>query len=235
MSFTSHLIMLVLSPVMFVQAIWVRKKTPVLAEAGGKRQGCNGKGNPITIWVVGDSAAAGVGVTHQQDALSGQLVSELANGYSINWQCHAKSGARLADLNLRLASMEATSLDAAVVSIGVNDVVKLTSKTRWRTQLEELYRLCTTRHNVKQVIICAIPTMQDFPALPSPLSRLLGARAKQLNAISHQLAGELGMTFLPQSVSIAPEFMAQDGFHPGLQGYKQWAKTVAQSIIQTLN
>ena len=63
---------LVLLPVLFVQGTKVRKNTPRLLEASGDREGIVGKGRPLSLLILGDSAAAGVGVETQQDALSGR-------------------------------------------------------------------------------------------------------------------------------------------------------------------
>ena len=57
---------LALLPVLFVQGTKVRKNTPRLLEASGERQGIVGKGKPLSLLILGDSAAAGVGVENQK-------------------------------------------------------------------------------------------------------------------------------------------------------------------------
>ena len=52
---------LALLPVLFVQGTKVRKNTPRLLEASGDREGTVGKGRPLSLLILGDSAAAGVG------------------------------------------------------------------------------------------------------------------------------------------------------------------------------
>ena len=49
-----------------------------LPEANGKRSGCCGKGNELKLLIIGDSAAAGVGVNRQCDGLACQLAEKLA-------------------------------------------------------------------------------------------------------------------------------------------------------------
>ena len=75
---------LLLLPVLFVQGSKVRKNTPRLAEAKGEREGCIGQGKPLSMLILGDSAAAGVGVENQKDALSGAIIQELQNEFSCN-------------------------------------------------------------------------------------------------------------------------------------------------------
>ena len=64
-----------LAPVIIAQGLYVRRVTPRLPEPEGERSGVNGAGPPLSLLILGDSAAAGVGVATQDQALSGQLVS----------------------------------------------------------------------------------------------------------------------------------------------------------------
>ena len=68
---------LFLLPVLFIQGHKVRKNTPRLAEAKGEREGRAGQGKSLSLLILGDSAAAGVGVENQKDALSGAIIQEL--------------------------------------------------------------------------------------------------------------------------------------------------------------
>ncbi|WP_172605669.1 SGNH/GDSL hydrolase family protein [Shewanella benthica] len=76
----------------------MRKNIPILAEATGGRSGRLGEGRPLSLLVVGDSAAAGVGVETQDDALSGCLTRVLAQKYCVDWSLVAKSGNTTEDL-----------------------------------------------------------------------------------------------------------------------------------------
>lgn len=77
---------LALLPILLIQGRKVRKNTPRLLEAGGEREGTTGEGQPLSLLILGDSAAAGVGVDTQQDALSGAIISELQNEYRLQWK-----------------------------------------------------------------------------------------------------------------------------------------------------
>lgn len=76
-----------LLPVVIIQGVKVRKKTPRLLEASGDRDGLVGQGDPLSLLILGDSAAAGVGVETQQDALSGAIMSQL----KMNILCNGNS------------------------------------------------------------------------------------------------------------------------------------------------
>lgn len=81
-----------LIPALLVQGYQVKKNTPRLAEALGERNGLVGNGLQISILILGDSAAAGVGVQFQEDALSGTLLQELRDHFQIRWSLIAKTG-----------------------------------------------------------------------------------------------------------------------------------------------
>ena len=93
-----YFVFLILGPLLIIQGRLVRKNIPILAEATGGRSGRLGKGRPLSLLVVGDSAAAGVGVETQYDALSGCLTRVLAQNYCVDWSLVAKSGNTTEDL-----------------------------------------------------------------------------------------------------------------------------------------
>lgn len=93
-----YFVLLILGPLLIIQGRLVRKNIPILAEATGGRSGRLGEGRPLTLLVVGDSAAAGVGVETQDDALSGCLTQVLAQKYCVDWSLVAKSGNTTEDL-----------------------------------------------------------------------------------------------------------------------------------------
>lgn len=93
-----YFVFLILAPLLLIQGRLVRKNIPILAEATGGRSGRLGEGRPLSVLVVGDSAAAGVGVETQEDALSGCLTRILAQKYCVDWSLVAKSGNTTEDL-----------------------------------------------------------------------------------------------------------------------------------------
>lgn len=83
------------SPVLLAQGLYtLLSVSGRLAEPLGGRKGIVGhaKSKPLRILVTGDSAAAGVGVDQQTDALAGQIVHHLQDSFYCEWELHAKSG-----------------------------------------------------------------------------------------------------------------------------------------------
>lgn len=81
-----------LGPVLLAQGLYTRWVTPRLPEPVGERAGVSGIGPRLRLLILGDSAAAGVGVTSQDDALAGKLVARLSGDFAVSWRLLAQSG-----------------------------------------------------------------------------------------------------------------------------------------------
>lgn len=222
-----------LGPLLFAQGRYVRRVTPRLPEAAGPRDGVAGDGPPLRVLVVGDSAAAGVGVATQRDALSGQLANALAATHRVRWKLLARTGLTTRELVDWLAAEPAEPFDVAVTSLGVNDVTGGVPPARWQAQQAELVRLLAARFRVGHAILSAVPPMERFPALPQPLAWYLGLRAKRLNtALAGWAATQPHCTFLRVELPLERHLMAADGFHPGAAACTVWATQVAAAVVQ---
>jgi lysophospholipase L1-like esterase len=59
----------------------------------------------------------------------------------------------------------------------------------------------------------------------------LGRRARQFDqALATDVADEPDVVFLPLDFAMDASLMAEDGFHPGPEIYRQWADQVAAVI-----
>ncbi|MCU4709647.1 SGNH/GDSL hydrolase family protein [Acinetobacter pittii] len=230
---------LALLPVLFVQGTKVRKNTPRLLEASGERQGIVGNGRPLSLLILGDSAAAGVGVETQKDALSGAIISELQDQYSIRWKLHAKTGDTTKQVFQAVQHLEQQNYDVVVTSIGVNDVTKLTSASSWIKQQKQLFQYIQARFQPKLIIVSGVPPMQHFPALPNPLAWLFGKYAEQMNqTLDKWLQSQNQFRFIQYDIRHFQAMnlpMASDGFHPSKEIYAIWGQQVAALVRQSFN
>ncbi|WP_335950720.1 SGNH/GDSL hydrolase family protein [Acinetobacter beijerinckii] len=228
-----------LLPVVIIQGVKVRKKTPRLLEASGDRDGLVGQGDPLSLLILGDSAAAGVGVETQQDALSGAIMSQLKNEYTLQWKLHAKTGDTTKQVYQAVQQLEHKKYDIVITSIGVNDVTKLTSAKSWIKQQKQLFTQIQKQFQPKLIIVSGVPPMQHFPALPNPLAWLFGKYAEQMNQILQQwLAPQSQFRFIQYDIESFQAMdlpMASDGFHPSKEIYAIWGQQVAILIRQTFN
>lgn len=222
---------LVLAPVLIGQGRYVRRVMPRLPEPEGERQGIVGEGPELRLLILGDSAAAGVGVSNQQDALAGRLVSELAGDHCVAWTLLAETGRTAADVLAALNAAPENHYDVVLVSVGVNDVTGRTGTQQWLSLLNELSDRLINGMGATRVLFTAIPPMHLFPALPQPLRWYLGMRARQLNRLMENVCNSRDSAeYLCVSFPLEPGFMASDGFHPGLDAYRLWADHSASTI-----
>jgi lysophospholipase L1-like esterase len=226
-----HLGFILIGPVLFVQGKYVKRVTPKLPEPEGHRHGQVGQGKGLSLLIVGDSAAAGVGVDHQQRALSGRLVAPLSKTNAVSWKLIAQSGDTSRQLLDRLHAMPQEEFDSAVVSIGVNDVTGLTRASAWAGNVRLIVQLLTEKFGVRRVYLSSIPPMHLFPALPNPLRWWLGLRANQFNVLMSAVAeSERSCIYVPIPYSGDLSAIAADGFHPGAEAYTVWGDCVAELI-----
>lgn len=231
-----RVIALSLAPLLLRQARTVRRTMPRLPEPAGTRAGTAGKGPTLRLLVAGDSAAAGVGVTRQDEALSGQLVSRLSKHCEVHWQLSARSGLTTSQIAERLAAEPARQSDVALISAGVNDVLSRLEPKKWPDLLAKLVDILRRHHKVQHIVFAPLPPMQHFSALPQPLRWLIGQRAKAFN---RELVAFVQIhpdcAVLELLIDFDSTLMAADGFHPSAQTYALWAEAAAAEIQRVLD
>jgi len=224
-----------LAPLLIVQALYVRAVTPRLPEPAGDRSGINGSGPLLSLLILGDSAAAGVGASTQSEALSGQLVSALGADFRVSWKLIAQTGQKAKDIVAKLEMLPPEKFDVVVTSIGVNDVTHGTDSKKWMNQQVRIVELLQSKFHSQHIMLSCVPPMHLFPALPQPLRWYLGMRAGRFNrALKKFAAGCKRCEFVSVDFPLETAFMAADGFHPGTPAYAIWAKQVAANIRSRL-
>lgn len=227
---------LALFPALLIQGNRVKKNTIRLSEAEGARDGITGQGQTLSLLILGDSAAAGVGVAHQNDALLGAVVSALQHQYQVHWRLEAQSGDTTSQVIQKTQKMVNQKYDVVVTSVGVNDVTRLMSARTWIKQQQQFYQLIQAKFQPELIIATGVPPMHLFPALPNPLSWLFGQYAKQMNLQLEKIVSkQKDMQWIEYDIqkyqSINLE-MAKDGFHPSKEIYQIWGKEVADRILE---
>ena len=227
---------LALIPVIVLQGYKVKKNTLRLPEPDGERIGSKGTGKTLSLLILGDSAAAGVGVNIQDDALLGSILTELASTFCIHFHLHATTGFTTEQVIQSIQTLPAQSFDVIITSVGVNDITKFTSPQAWIAKQKQLYQKLNQKFSPKLTIASGVPPMEQFPALPNPLAWLFGQYAKAMNVeLSQLVAQHKQMDWIEYDLKKFQTLnldMAQDGFHPSKEIYQFWGKQVAEKIRQ---
>lgn len=232
MNIFSYLLFILISPVLLAQAWYVRKVTPKLPEPTGTRSGVSGKGQSMSLLIIGDSAAAGVGVETQSQALLGQTVALLNEKARVNWALCAQSGFSTEDILDTLKTIKKQDVDVVLISLGVNDVTRFIRVGTWLKQQQALLHFCRNELSSQQVLFSLVPPMGSFPALPQPLAWFLGLRSQAFNQLlTHWLSEEADCQIINLGTLLDESQMAVDGFHPGEAIYYHWAKMAVEKIV----
>lgn len=220
-----------LVPFLIAQARYVKRITPKLPEADGVRSGTVGAGEKLGVFIVGDSAAAGVGVATQQEALSGQLIAKLGADFHVSWKLNATTGHTANDVLESLKAIPSEFFEVAVISVGVNDVSGRTGSKRWIAQLLEIIQLLKSKFGVQHIILTGLPPLHLFQVLPQPLRWHVGVRAKQLNKFLRNIVDtDTQCELIELDFPFENHYLATDRFHPAAPAYTLWGQLAAATI-----
>ncbi|MBF7731197.1 SGNH/GDSL hydrolase family protein [Pseudomonas sp. N040] len=227
------LLLLILLPVLLVQAVCARRRAIRLEPAAGAQAGMAGQGcgEPLRVLLLGESTVAGVGVTSQQEALAGQFAAQLARRIRrpVAWQALGENGIAATQACERLLPQVADrQFDLVLLVFGVNDTTHFTSRRRWQTALATLAQPFSGPECM--VAFTAVPPIQHFSALPWLLRRLLGWRAALLDRHMAEVAAQLGAEHCRVALEFTPGYLAVDGYHPSVRGYQVWAEGLCELL-----
>lgn len=204
-----------------------------MPEPAGPRAGVAGPvdGRPLRLLILGDSSAAGVGVDHQDQGLSGRLVSRLADaGYRVDWTLIAKIGAQTGDTIERLRAADIGPVDVVVLGLGVNDATHMVPERKWLRQTGTLMCLIRDKLGDPFVLVSGFPPIGRFPAMPQPLRAVLGWRAQLMDDLRQNSFDHMPRVVqMPFDMPLTQAHMALDGFHPGAVVYDEWAAVAADT------
>ncbi|MGB0515097.1 MAG: SGNH/GDSL hydrolase family protein [Wenzhouxiangellaceae bacterium] len=207
------------------QALIVRRRARRLPPAAGPTDGRSGDGPSVRLIGIGDSIIDGVGVAETHQALTACVAVGWAEATRrrVEWKALGRNGIDAAGTQHRLLTrLEPRPVDCFLVSVGVNDVTRLKSIRQWRADLRGLVEALRDHSPGATILLLAVPPLERFPALPWPLSAVLGLRASMFNRASRTIADGLpndrfgGMEWVDYQEfgMLKPDDFAADGYHP---------------------
>ena len=220
-----------LYPVLIVQGALVRRSALRLADPAGRRHGISGQGPDLRLLIIGDSSAVGVGTSHQEEALLGQMRKRLSQTNTVYWSVDGITGATTADTVARLQDSPEQKFDIVSISLGVNDITTRVPLADWLRNFSNLLDLAESKFQADVICVSGIPPIQYFPLLPQPLRWVLGAQAKRFDrALRTLVADRAGCRFVEMDFKPDITKMSPDGFHPGPKVYSEWGRKVYRAI-----
>ena len=232
--FERRLLLILLWPILWAQARYIRRMTPQMPEPFGEREGITGKGPVLRILLAGDSGAAGVGVSSQDEALCGQLIHRLSQHRTVEWCLLAVNGLDSPGLVKLLGNAPVNQYDVVVLSMGANDATSLCTPRRWVQLQNDLADVIGQRFAPALLVHSAVPPMHACAALPQPLRWFMGRWAKEMNRqLVEMLLGHAKRNMHWHPATTTATGLAIDGMHPNSSGYALWAEGLYQHILAT--
>lgn len=227
------------SPFLYLQGQYTRKKVGLLPDAAGERTGNAGSGEAAAkLLVIGESTVAGLGARTHKEALTGQFAERLSGriGRRVEWSVIGRNGvtARRTIDELVPQIPDGKTFDYILLGIGGNDVMKLSSPKKWRRDMLELLGILRDKNPDAVIFISNCPMIVLSPVIPNPIKFLLWELSKMHDAnIREFTAGMDRVHYYPQPVDVRVEGFFADGIHPSEQGYSDWAEAMIKHFDTT--
>lgn len=193
---------------------------------------------PVRLLVLGDSAARGYGLREVADTFPHQLAGRLAaaTGRRVHVTSLATDGHRTLDLLTDQAPRVRTARpDAVVVSVGVNDAIRMTPRDELETATRALFERLRAAHGGHAadggpaVVFVTCPDLGAAPGFPRPLNLAVGWRCRRVARVQQVVAREMDVPTIRLPRPDATMFGA-DGFHPGAAGHAAMAEVTIEEL-----
>jgi lysophospholipase L1-like esterase len=220
-----------ISPLLYLQGQYTRRKVGLLPDAAGDTSGIVGEGQETAkLLVIGESTIAGLGARTHEFALTGQFAQRLSSriGKKVSWTVIGKNGVTARrTIDELVPQIPDETNDYILIGLGGNDVMKLSSPRKWRRDMTELLGILRERHADAVFFLSNCPMIKYSPAMPHPIRFLLWELSKLHDANIKDLTADMKSVFYyPQPVDVQLEGFFADGIHPSEQGYADWAEAM---------
>lgn len=221
-------IILPVSPLLYLQGRYTRRKVGLLPEAGGDRVGVAGIGDrAVKLLAIGESTVAGLGARTHAQALTGRFAEKLSErlGVSVHWTVIGRNGVTAKRTIEELVPLiPDETYDYILLGLGGNDVLKLSSPRKWRRDMKRLLGILREKNPGTTIFITNCPMIKYSPVLPHPIKFLLWELSKLHDAnIRDFTAGMERVFYYRQPTELNADGFFADGIHPSEQGYADWS------------
>jgi lysophospholipase L1-like esterase len=191
--------------------------------------------NPMMYIALGDSTAAGVGVSRIEETYPYLVAKALARsrGRCVHVVNLAKSGARIEDVEaLQLPALKDRRPDLITMSIGANDATHRTNELYFQS----FYESVLNSLDAPEILIASTPDMACAPAIQPFYGNFAGARAQDQNRwlklYTRNSHVKLVDIFSEGKLDYNKDsgLYASDRFHPSAKGYAVWAELFVKNL-----
>ena len=191
---------------------------------------------PLRLAVLGDSTAAGVGVSAVDETVAGRLARTIADtGRFVTLDGLGVSGSRAGDLGTQVSRALVHKPDVAVILIGANDSTHLTDlgdvKRDVRAAVERLHAAGV------RVVVGSCPDMGAATAFLPPLRQLVAWQGRRVGEATREAGVVAGAAVVDIGAETGAAFrrepdryLSSDRFHPSAAGYALWADALAPEV-----
>ena len=221
---------LVLSPLLIVQGKLVRRSRDRLPNASPPWSGRIRGPKPLRLLGLGDSTIAGVGVADARDGLVAQVSRELsvALGRGVHYDSIGERGitsSTLFDSYIPQLATQERGIDWVILSIGANDAKSLVSRQKTLRAVRATLDAIHSHSPEAVILVSSLPAFRYFVSLPQPLRAVMSGHAQSMEAkLRPEVESRPYALMSRPPRHYPPEFFASDGFHPGVEGYRLWAR-----------
>ncbi len=226
------ILLLPLSPFLYLQGQYVRRKIGRLPDAGGETKGQFDNGErSAKLLVLGESTAAGMGARTHETALAGQFAQVLGEkiGQSVEWHVVGRSGITVKETIRDLVpQIPDEKFDYIMLALCGNEVLKLRSPRTFRRDMRKLVAILREKNADATFFITNAPAIRLSPVLPNPIKFILGHLSALHDANAREFTAEMkNVLYFHQPSTVPADFFA-DGLHPSEKGYTVWSKSMIE-------
>ncbi len=207
-------------------------------DAGGRADHAEGVGEglgyPLHLVLLGDSAVDGYGLT-AEESLPRQLALRVAvaTGRRVVVRSLAVSGATTSDVArfqvplLRVAER----IDAIVIGVGVNEVLKRTPAAAIDEATRQLIAGVRLEAPDAATAFIVCHDLSTAPGFGPVLRRVVGARCRAVARRQTRVLEEHGVSVVPSEIPGTVEMYGADGLHPGPLAVVAIAEAVTDTLV----
>lgn len=186
----------------------------------------------VSVLVLGDSTAVGVGAENQKDTLAALLSDRV---HATQLDNFAVSGARVRDLAHQVQNIRKEKYNYILIGIGGNDVIRFGNAKNAARHLSVILSGLPVHDRLIVYMAGNVGATQLFPKVMNPQYRNRSLRFhSEFSTVVSGAGGTYVNLYSPPETDPFlkhPElYLAKDGLHPSSAGYKLWFERISAAL-----